>query len=266
MKLSQALILSLDTETTGPDPSQDRIVEIGGGYLQAGQQVGPMLRCLVNPQRYIPAGATQVHGIRNEDVQDAPLWPEVSARLKVHLDAHPVLCGYNYIAFDGPIIDAENKRNEIPWQSPVPLDPFIWISWFDRGASSRRLGDTCERYGVELPEDRAHTADADAFATGLLLTAMLEEGLLPDDVDEAFSEQMLLQRRLAAEYEKYGRFVFPDRTDGRFRIGLGKHCGILVDDAEESYLKWLVGRPDMPKAARTIVMKALGQVEQIGLF
>ena len=266
MKLTEALILSLDTETTGPDRTTDRVVELGGGYLQAGEQVGPLLRALVDPERYIPAGATQVHGIRNEDVDGMPKWPEVAAKLKVHLDANPVLCGYNFLGFDGPLINAENARNEIPWECPRCLDPFIWVQWYDRGAPSKKLGATCERYGIELPEDRAHPADADAMATGRLLLSMVIEGVIPDDVEYAFAEQAALESKLEEEYQTYRRYIFPDRQTGEYRLGLGKHCGTPVDEADEGYLKWLLGRPDMPAAARSVLMKTLGQVEQIGLF
>ena len=182
MKLTEALILTIDTETTGPDPKHDRVVELGGGYLQAGEQVGPRLRALVDPERYIPAGATQVHGIRNEDVEGMPKWPAVAEGFKRHLDKNPVLCGYNFLNFDGPLMNAENARCDIDWQLPRSLDPFVWVMWRHRGASSRKLVTTCEHYGVELPEDRAHTADADAFATASLLTAMTLEGIIPDDV------------------------------------------------------------------------------------
>mgnify|MGYP001265211204 CR=1 FL=1 len=266
MKLTQALILNIDTETTGPDRDHDRVVELGGGYQQAGQQVGPLLRALVDPERYIPAGATQVHGIRNEDVEGMPKWPVVAARLKTHLDAHPVLCGYNILGFDSPLINAENARNNIHWRMPRSIDPFVWTYWHDRGAPSRKLGATCERYGVDLPEDRAHTADADAMATGSLLLAMVIEGIIPDDVEHAFAEQQAILKRTDAEYEEYGRFVFPDRDTGEYRLGLGKHCGTPVDEADEGYLKWLLGRPDITPKAKSILMKALGQVEQIGLF
>ena len=266
MKLTQALILTIDTETTGPDPSHDRIVELGGGYLQGGEQVGPMLRALVDPERYIPAGATQVHGIRNEDVEGAPKWPVVAERFKLHLDADPVLCGYNILGFDAPIINNENTRNEIDWQVPRCLDPFLWVYWYDRGVQSKKLGPTCERYGVELPEDRAHTADADAFATGLLLVSMILEGIIPDDVEYAFAEQLAIQDKLDAEFERFGRVIYPDRDTGEYRLGLGKHCGTPVDEADEGYLKWLAGRPDLKPEAKSILMKALGQVEQIGLF
>ena len=66
---------------------------------------------------------------------------------------------------------------------PRSLDPFVWIMWYDRGEVVKKLGISCERYGVELSEDRAHTADADAFATGLLLMSMVIEGIIPDDVE-----------------------------------------------------------------------------------
>jgi DNA polymerase III epsilon subunit-like protein len=266
MKLIHALIFTVDTETTGPDPSQDRVVELGAAYLQAGQQQGPMLRALVDPGRYIPAGATQVHGIRNEDVEGAPAWPEVSARLQKHFERGPVLCGYNFLGFDGPLIDAENARNEIDWRCPRCLDPFVWIYWYDRAVQSKKLGSSCERYGVVLSEDQAHTADADAYATGLLLFRMVCEGIIPDDVELAFKEQDEIVRRTRAQNERFGRFVYPDLEDGRFRIGMGKYCGSPVDETDEGYLRWMLGRPTIPAEARSIILQALGQVEQIGLF
>jgi len=266
MKLTHALILTLDAETTGPDPSQDRIVELGGAYAQAGRQVGPTLRALVDPKKYIPAKATQIHGIRNEDIDGQPEWPVVAARLKTHFDAEPVLCGYNFLSFDGPLIDAENARHGIEWRVPRCLDPFMWTYWGDRGLKSRKLGAICEHYGVELSEDRAHTADADSLATGELLMAMVLEGIIPDDVEQAFEEQNRISAHVDREFKRFGRFLYEDRTDGTIRVGLGKHCGLAVDEVEEAYLKWLVGRPEMPDEARSIIKQALGLVEQIGLF
>lgn len=266
MKLTHALLLTLDAETTGPDPREDRVVELGAVYLQAGMQVGPILRTLVDPQKYIPAGATQVHGIRTEDVDGAPTWREVAPRLQRHFAAGPIVVGYNILGFDKPLIDAENRREGFAWTVPEPLDPFLWAYWHDRGESSRKLGPTCERYGVELPENRAHTADADAFATGLLLVKMVQEGVVPDDVEQAFAEQRLIRRHLDHERGLYGRVIYRDRRDGVFKLGLGKHIGTPVEAADEGYLKWLLGRPDLKPEARSILMQALGQVEQVALF
>ena len=117
-----------------------------------------------------------------------------------------------------------------------------------------------------LSDEEAHTADADAFATGLLATALITEGVIPNDVEAAFAEQAEIQRMIDAEKEMYGRAIFPDRDDGRYRLGMGKHCGTLVEEADESYLKWLLGRPDLTEKTRGILLKATGQTEQIGLF
>lgn len=266
MKLTHALLLTLDAETTGPDPSTDRIVELGGAYLQAGELVGPRLQTLVDPRKYIPAGATQVHGIRTEDVDGAPIWPVVAARLERHFAAGPVVVGYNILGFDKPLIDAENKREGIAWRVPAPLDPFLWAFWHDRGKRSRKLGPTCERYGIALAEDAAHTADADAIVTGQLLIRMVQEGVIPDDVDEAFREQALIERHLAAEQARYGRFLYRDRHDGVIKLGLGKHIGVPLAEADEGYLRWILNRPELPPEARSELMQALGQVEQVSLF
>jgi hypothetical protein len=117
-----------------------------------------------------------------------------------------------------------------------------------------------------LPEDRAHTADADSLATGQLLMAMVMEGVIPDDVEHAFAEQDRISAFVAREFRRFGRFLYEDRGDGTIRVGLGKHCGQPLAEVDDGYLKWLQGRPEMPDEARSVIKKALGQVEQIGLF
>lgn len=267
MRITEALILAIDTETTGPNPQSDRVVELGGVYFYRGRLEGSPLRSLVNPGRYIPPGATHVHGIKNEDIEDAPPWPVVGALFKAHLDVRkPVLCGYNVLGFDGPLIDAENERNEMPWRVPRCLDPFVFVHWKFRGARTRKLSAMCEHFDIHLPEERAHSADADALVTGLLMLAMVYDGIIPDDVEAAFAEQGELEIRLDQEREKYGRYLYEDRVDGHLCLGLGKHTGTPVEAADEEYLRWMLGRPDVPDAARTILLRALGKHEQMGLF
>ena len=266
MKLSQALILAIDTETTGTNVHEDRIVELGGAYLQGGKEVGPRLRALVNPERYIPAGASAVHGIRDQDVEDAPTWSAVAERFQQHVEPPIVVTGYNILGFDAPIIDAENRRCGVSWSMPRCLDPFLWVFWFQRGKQSKKLGSICELFKIHLSDTEAHTADADAYVTALLTTAMIVEGWIPDDVEGAFEEQAAIEERLNQERERFGRAIFPDRRDGRLRLGIGKHCGTLVEEADPGYLKWLLSRPDLTEETKGILLKATGQTEQIGLF
>ncbi len=265
--LSRALLLAIDTETTGTDVTDDRIIELGGAYLLGGAEHPPGLRALVHPDRYIPASATNVHGIRNEDIEGAERWPAVAARFKRHLDElNPVLVGYNILWFDKRIIDAENARHGLGWTLPRSLDPFVFANWFHRGIRSRKLVNVAELYGVTLPEDRAHTADADSLAVGLLLLRMVAAGIIPDDVEAAFARQAELIERMQVEEAELGRQLYRDRDDGTLRIGVGKHTGVALAEADEDFLKWLGGRPHLTDEARRLVKKQLGQVEQMGLF
>lgn len=267
MRITDALLLAVDTETTGPNPASDRVVELGGVYFYQAQIEGAPLRSLVHPGRYIPPGATHIHGIKNEDIEGAPPWPVVGAVFKQHLDVRrPVLCGYNVLGFDGPLIDAENERNDMDWRMPRCLDPFVFVHWGLRGARTRKLSAMCEHFDIHLPEERAHSADADALVTGLLVLAMVYDGFIPNDVEAAFAEQAALEIRLDAEREKYGRYLYEDREDGHLCLGLGKHTGVSVEEAEAEYLRWMLGRPDLPEAAKVVLLRVLGKTEQLGLF
>ncbi len=266
MKITEALLLAFDTETTGPDTANDRVVELGATYVLAGLPHGAPLRTLVDPGQYIPAGATAVHGIKNEDVAGAPRWPEVAPQFLPHLRSGALPCGYNLLGFDCPLIHAENRRHGIEWTIPVALDPYLFAAWHHRGDRSRKLGAMCETYAIALPEERAHSADADALAAGMLVVAMARAGVIPDDVEAALAEQQRLQAALAEENTRFGRYLYFDRADGRMRVGLGKHVGCLLEEADAEYLKWMLGRPDIPEEARGLLSRALGQVEQMGLF
>lgn len=272
MRLTSCLLLAIDTETTGTSVTDDLVVELGGAYFLAGEAHEPVLRTLVNPGRYIPAGASKVHGIRNEDVKEAPTWAEAGARLRAHLDElQPVLVGYNIHGFDAPLINAENDRNGLGWHLPESLDLFVFVNWGLRGAKSRKLGDICGHFGVELPADQAHTADADALATGQLLFAMVRAGVIPDDVAGAFEAQRAVMARLDAEARELGRFLFRDREDGQtIRLGLGKHAGLSLAEAEEGYLKWLLSWEAMDEPGRAVLSAHLAErnkeATQFGLF
>ena len=68
--------LVLDTETTGFDPeSGDRIVEIGALELWNHMPTGETYHVYINPERDMPAGAFEVHGI-GPDILTPPQKPE----------------------------------------------------------------------------------------------------------------------------------------------------------------------------------------------
>jgi len=68
----------LDTETTGFDPSEGhRIVEIGCVELHNHVPTGNVWQTYVNPERDIPDGAFQVHGLSEAFLAQHPVFAEV---------------------------------------------------------------------------------------------------------------------------------------------------------------------------------------------
>ena len=246
-KITDGLLLAIDVETTGTNPLSDSIVELGGAYVKGGALFGDTLRSRVNPQRYISAESTRVHGISNEDVETCPPWPVVSAWLRAHIErpegeARPLVCGYNILSFDAPIINDENRRADLEWRLDEAriLDPYIYCRWFHPEHQSS-LGKMCAAYGINLPEDRAHSADADSAATALLAIAMVWAGYIPDHVEEALTLQAELKGKLEAEVERYGRGFYVDRKDPeRLLIARGIHRGKCIFEMPPKYVQGVV--------------------------
>ncbi|MCB0138036.1 MAG: hypothetical protein KDD75_23230, partial [Caldilineaceae bacterium] len=80
--MAERVYVALDLETTGLDQNRDTIIEIGAVKF-SGDRVIDRFKTLVNPQRAIPRLITQITGIRDADVVDAPtierVLPEVLA-------------------------------------------------------------------------------------------------------------------------------------------------------------------------------------------
>jgi len=246
-KITEGMLLVLDVETTGTDPLSDSIVELGGAYVRGAQLYGDTLRSRVNPQRYISAEASRIHGITNEDVEKSPPWKTVSKWLQRHIErpageAPPLVCGYNILHFDLPIINDENRRAELEWRlDPARvLDTYLFCRWFHPEHQSK-LGSMCKVYGIGLPEDRAHSADADSAATALLTIAMIWAGYIPDDLEEALKLQAEIKEKMEADVERYGRGFYVDRKDPeRLLIARGIHRGKCIFDMPPHYIQGVI--------------------------
>jgi DNA polymerase-3 subunit epsilon len=106
--------VSIDTETTGRDPQEDRIIEIGCVFFQGGKVVGEK-GWLIHPGRPIPEEASNVHGIFDADVAGKPRFEEVAEEILEALGGHLPLA-YN-ADFDRKFI-AEEFHRGCAWMSP----------------------------------------------------------------------------------------------------------------------------------------------------
>jgi DNA polymerase-3 subunit epsilon len=163
----------LDTETLGikPDAGLCDVAVVAMDGL-------PILNSLVNPGRPIPAEASDVHGIRDEDVRNAPNFADIYPDLCAVLTGRRVVI-YNR-AFDATVLDACCDRYELAafgaasWECAMlaysDFDGTRSTNWRRPGMKWHKLGEACDAMGVRLTG--AHRAMADAQATRLLVLTM----------------------------------------------------------------------------------------------
>lgn len=168
-----------DTETTGPNPLEDRIVSAAFIVRTPGEK-DRTFPFLINPGVPIPAGAYEVHGIDDAKAQAEGRDPkdaldEIAGHLAAALTRGLPLIAFNQ-SFDWSILHYELIRNGLPTMAdrvgpgPLPLvDPHVIDKeWYRgvRGQGQRKLKPTADRYGVGL--SNWHDADADALAALLI--------------------------------------------------------------------------------------------------
>lgn len=150
----------VDIETTGGWAPGDRITEIGAVKVQNHEVIGQW-HTLVNPQRAIPAGITQLTGITNAMVRDAPVFSEVADGLLAFLD-DGIFVAHN-VNFDYGFISQEFARLDRRFRFPK----FCTCAGMRRhypGHRSYSLGRLCSIYEIELEQHHRALCDAQAAA------------------------------------------------------------------------------------------------------
>jgi len=96
----------LDTETTGFEPAEgDRIVEIGAVELWNHMPTGKTYHQYINPERSMPQGAFEVHGLGDDFLRDKPVFKDIAQDF-VDFVGTDVMVIHN-AAFDMKFLNAE---------------------------------------------------------------------------------------------------------------------------------------------------------------
>jgi DNA polymerase-3 subunit epsilon len=158
----------LDTETTGLSPGQGhRIIEIGCVELVNRRMTGREFHRFLNPDRDIDQGAEAVHGIRREDLETAPRFPEIVDELLDFLrDAELVIHNAD---FDVGFLEHELRLMRHPRPTVADhatvLDTLTLAREMHPGQRNS-LDALCKRYAVDASQRDVHGAliDADLLA------------------------------------------------------------------------------------------------------
>ncbi len=123
LSLSRSIV-SWDTETTGVDPVLDRLVSIGVTVLNP-DETRRRWETLINPEMSIPPEVTEIHGITDEMVTNAPKFRDIAAKFAAGLRGKDMLL-YNGRRLDLPIVDEELRRcgSKLDLSGVVVIDAF----------------------------------------------------------------------------------------------------------------------------------------------
>lgn len=170
-------LLAFDTESTGVDPLNDRIVQAALVELHPGQR--PITSTyLVDPGIDIPQAATEIHGITREHAAanathtPAQMLFEVSGRLARWMGQRRPVVVFN-APYDVTLLEAENLRHGQPTLldrmglgkvSPI-VDVYVLDKYVDPyRKGGRKLAQVAEHYGVIHAGEHDATTDAIAVA------------------------------------------------------------------------------------------------------
>ena len=215
-------IAVFDTETTGLNLTQDRIVTAALHRMSSDGTVQPGgLDWVLNPGIPIPEVASKVHGYYDKDVAEAMpaavgIAQIVDAVMACFAEGIPVLA-YN-AAYDFTILHHEALRHQVtPVVFGSVIDPLVIDKTIDKYRKGKRnLVAAADRYQVELVA--AHTAKDDAVAAGQVGLAMLrffvaqEKPVVPfpDSAEALHAQQSKWADEIEASYAKWRQQDVPD--------------------------------------------------------
>ncbi|MBU2994415.1 3'-5' exonuclease [Octadecabacter sp. 1_MG-2023] len=170
-QLRDLVYVVFDSETTGLDPVTDEVVQLGAVRVVNGKVVaGEAFETLVNPGIPIPKRSTDVHGVSNAMIADAPPFDEVC--VKFHGFATGAVFVAHNAAFDMAFLHKQSPKIDRVFDQPV-LDTVLMSAAVFGGSAVHTLDALCDRLGIVIPQELRHTAMGDAVATADALVAMI---------------------------------------------------------------------------------------------
>jgi DNA polymerase-3 subunit epsilon len=237
-----------DLETTGTNISTDRIVEISVVKVMPDGSIdrGKPFTKRINPTIPIPAEATAVHHITNEDVADCPTFKQVAANLKKYIEGCD-FCGFNSNRFDLPLLAEELIRAGVD-VGFLRNAKYVDVQNIFHKKEERTLVAAYRFYcGKELED--AHSASADTMATYEVLCSQLERY---DDLENSVEFLSEFSSR-GKSVDFAGRIIYDD--NGVEVFSFGKYKGLSVEEVfrkEPSYYDWIMNG-DFPNYTKKIV-------------
>ena len=244
-------LLFFDIESTGLNIPEDSIVELsfvkvfpGGEERIKTWRIKPW-DYVRNCQRKMNPEASQVNGIKDEDLTGCPTFFELADEIASWLQDSD-LAGFNSAKFDLPMLAEEFERVKLAGKdlhvdlhSPLMVD----VQNIFHTMEPRNLRAAYRFYCGGEDFENAHSAEADTLATYEVLKAQLDRYQEPDKYREQTlkNDVKALASFVGKKYVDFsGHLILDDK--GEVLINFGKHKGKTarqVYNADPSYYAWI---------------------------
>jgi DNA polymerase-3 subunit epsilon len=150
-----------DTETTGLDSREDRIIELGGVEMVNRFPTGRTFHFFINPQgRQIHADAQAVHGISADQLADKPVFGAIVDEFVELIDGAKLVA--HNANFDIGFINAEFARIGRPPVAPELVIDTLALAKRKHPMGPNSLDALCRRYGIDNSHRTKHGALLDS--------------------------------------------------------------------------------------------------------
>lgn len=248
MTTNNKYIAWVDIETTGLNPKNDRIIQIGMIKTDKNLNIIDAVEQKFNPQGVKSSpGALEKHHITDEELLVYPTFAE-AADLILEFIKDCDLGGHNSIKFDIPFLMEEMSRagKDFTIERRRLIDTKLLDSHFNQ----RHLADIYNEYCPTNLDCNAHDAVCDAQMCMEVYKAMLAKHQpTQKEIDEVNGN--LVRIDIA------GFFIFDENM--QICMGKGKYAGKLVEKIDPGYLTWML-RQDFPKDTKKVVSHCLNSL------
>ncbi|MCH9612498.1 MAG: 3'-5' exonuclease DinG [Chlamydiia bacterium] len=224
-----------DLETTGVKPDQDRIIEIA-----AYDPVRDQSFCeFVHPGIAIPELITNITGINDEMVKDAPGFDVISKAFVNFCEGDVVLIAHNNDGFDKHFLKHEFARANVPLPDFAYIDTLKWARKYRADLPKHTLQYLREIYGIAA--NNAHRALDDVVVMYQLFSMMIGDLTMEQVIDLLKTQPQMVRQ-----------------------MPFGKHRGVALEKLPKSYLKWLEGSGALEKPENEVLKKSMETLMLIG--
>lgn len=215
-----------DTETTGVNVVDDRIIEIAAYDAKSKKTFSSF----VNPGRPIPSEATAIHHITDDMVAQAPCFEKVGQDFLDFLEEDAILIAHNGTSFDFPLLENEGRRYSLDFACFKSIDTLKWARKYRPDLPKHHLQFLRKIYEVE--ENQAHRALDDVMVLFEVFSKMI------DDLDIATVYSLLENSMID-------------------KMPFGKHRGKPLKQLPQEYVDWLNEQKAFEKRENADLKKAL---------